>query len=157
MPCLFVPLYSASGRGIFRWLPYGIIGRGSLGRQNSLRAPFADCCSVMLIDVPASPGWWTVEGAGPRVGRPWVGSQLCLRVWPAQLPAWAAAVSSLAKREDWTNPQAGLKSLTVSRPLELYHQVLARSWDLRSSPSRACTATRGGAFGEGAVQHVGVV
>lgn len=74
-----------------------------------------------LIDVPASPGWWTVEGAGPRVRRPWVGSQLCHCVWPAQLPAWAAAVSSLAKREDWTNPQAGLKSLTVSRPLELYH------------------------------------
>ena len=168
MPCLFVPLHSASGRGIFQWVPYGIIRQGSLGPQNALRAPFPDCCSVMLIDVPASPGGWTVEGAGPRVRRPWVGSQLCHRVWPAQLPPWAAAVSSLAKQEDWTNPQAGLKSLTVSRPLELYHpgscqklgppilsQQVLRSHPQRGLRGRGCPACGGGVSLRGRAQVSG--
>lgn len=40
-------------------------------------------------------------------------------VWPAQLPPRAAAVSSVAKQEDWTRAQADLKGLPVSQLLEL--------------------------------------
>lgn len=95
--------------------------------QNSLRTPLPGYCLVTLTDAQPPLDWCTVKGAGPRVRRSWVRSQLCHRMWPAQLPPWAAAVSSVAKQEDWTRAQADLKSLPISQLLELDHPAPPQS------------------------------
>ena len=87
--------------------------------QNSLRTPLPGHCLVTLTDVPASP--WLVHS-----GRCWAQSREILGQVSALSPGLssvtrAAAVSSVAKQEDWTRAQADLKGLPISQLLELDH------------------------------------
>lgn len=86
--------------------------------QNSLRTPLPGYCLVTLADAPASP-WLVHSGRCWAQSREILGQAAALSpVWPAQLPPRAAAVSSVAKQEDWTRAQADLKALPVSQRLE---------------------------------------
>lgn len=55
----------------------------------------------------------------PRVGHPGSGLQLCPQCGQYSSPPRAAAVSSVAKQEDWTRAQADLKGLPAFSLLEL--------------------------------------
>lgn len=75
-------------------------------------------------------------------------------MWPAQLPPWAAAGSSVAKQEDWTRAQADLKGLPISQLLELDHPAPSPKLSC-APPAGPVQPVCGVAFREGAPQDVG--
>lgn len=107
MLCLLEPLRSASGYGIFQRLPCGVI-RPEFSADPVARPLSGDTCRCPSL--PLTGARWEV--LGPESGAPGSGLSSVTR---------AAAVSSVAKQEDWTGAQADLKGLPVSQLLELDH------------------------------------
>ena len=103
--------------------------------RNAPRAPAAqasppDCCSVTLIDVPASSGQWAVEGARPVVRRPWVPAPALSPVWPLKVPSLSSSwvLTSKTSRLGWMTT-GGIEEPAPFLASSLYPpRLLPRTW-----------------------------